>query len=384
MGEASESFITAPKRQTWFVRLHVAADDRTGAIETAAVLADRTGAPVPVAVWPDFPPPSPGVAVVDLASRYVEPAEAAARARSLPATGRLAHKIDSTLRGNWAVELVARHHTAGMPVLVVPALPALGRVCVGGSVLVDGQPVHVSETRDDPRGGPRSSRPAEHLEAAGAPVTELRDRASIAGWLRSPSGVAVADASDDTDIATIAERWHAADEVVLAGTSAVIGAVIGQPAQQVPRRIVQPPTLVVCGSAHPSARRQIDCARRRGATVVERVEPAALAAMAEGAPLILWPPVLDGPAEPDAADTALSSLVAEAASVVESGHVGTLILIGGETAAALLGDALVAVLGSVAPGTALLESLIVDVPVIARAGGFGNDDALAELLWGSA
>ena len=89
-------------RQNAAVDLHVAADDRTGAIETAAAIADRTGAPVPVAVWPDLVPPSVGAAVVDLASRHVDPADAVARAGSLPCRGRLAHKIDSTLRGNWA------------------------------------------------------------------------------------------------------------------------------------------------------------------------------------------------------------------------------------------------------------------------------------------
>ena len=30
---------------------------------------------------------------------------------------------------------------------------------------------------------------------------------------------------------------------------------------------------------------------------------------------------------------------------------------------------------------ALVESLVIDVPVITRAGGFGGVDALSELLW---
>jgi nucleotide-binding universal stress UspA family protein len=38
---------------------------------------------------------------------------------------RHAHKIDSTLRGNWASELVARYTTTGRPVLVVPAQGAV-------------------------------------------------------------------------------------------------------------------------------------------------------------------------------------------------------------------------------------------------------------------
>ena len=50
---------------------------------------------------------------------------AATRAVSVDSidAARYAHKIDSTLRGNWASELVARHAATGHPVLVVPAYP---------------------------------------------------------------------------------------------------------------------------------------------------------------------------------------------------------------------------------------------------------------------
>lgn len=364
------------------MKLHVAADDRTGAIETAAALADRSGTPVPVVVWPDMPPARSDAGVVDLGTRHLAPGDAAARAATLPSSGRLAHKIDSTLRGNWAVELATRQRESGMPVLLVPALPALGRVCVGGTVLLDDVPVHESAIGRDPRGGPVSSRPADHLVAAGAPVVEIHDRSAMSAWFRAPAGVAVVDAADQIDIDAAVDRWHAVDGVILAGTSAVIGTAIGRPTHHAPRGIVQPPTLVVCGSAHRSARRQVDRARLRGAIVAERVEPAGMAAMAEGTPLVLCTPPVHGPVTPDQAEAVLATLVHEAASVVEGGHVGTLLLIGGDTAAAVLGDALVLVLGSIVPGTALIESLVVEVPVITRAGGFGADEALVELLWG--
>lgn len=365
------------------VKLHVAADDRTGALETAAALADRSGEPVPVAVWPDLPPLRARAAVIDLGSRHVDPGEAAARAAAMPAAGRLAHKIDSTLRGNWAVELASRHAAAGTPVVVVSALPALGRVCRDGVVLVDGVPVHESAMQLDPRGAPSSSRPAEQLASAGVAAVGLHDRAALSAWFRAPIGIAVADAIDQADIDAVVDRWHSVDGVLLAGTSAVIAAAIGRPPARPRPRAVQPPTLVVCGSAHPTARAQIERARERGALVVERITPACLAAMARGTPLVVRTPPADGVVGHEAAAAALHALVREAASVVESGHVGTLVVIGGDTAAALLGDVLVAVLGSVTPGTALLESLVIDVPVIARAGGFGGDDALVELLWGA-
>ncbi len=364
------------------MRLQVAADDRTGAFETAAALADRTGVPVPVAVWPDRPPSGAACGVIDLASRHLDPAAAAARAGTLQARGRLAHKIDSTLRGNWAIELAARHVTTGMPVVVVPALPALGRVCIDGVVLVDGVPVHESDARLDPHGGPVSSRPGELLAAAGASVVEIHDRPALSAWFAAPNGIAVVDADDQRSIDAVVDRWHNTNGILLAGTSAVIGTAIGRPTRHAPARIVQPPTLVVCGSAHPVAAAQVDRVRARGAEVVERIGPDVLRAMETGTPVVLRTPALDGPVTPLHASAAMQSLVQEAASVIESGHVGTLVLIGGDTTAALLGDALVVVLGSVVPGTALVESLVVDIPVITRAGGFGADDALVDLLWG--
>lgn len=364
------------------MKLQVAADDRTGAIESAAALADRTGVPVPVAVWPDRPPAGAACGVTDLASRHLDPADAAARAATLPAGGRLAHKIDSTLRGNWATELAARHAATGMPVAVVPALPALGRVCIDGVVLVDGVPVHESDVRLDPHGGPVSSRPGDLLEAAGAPVVEIRDRAALSAWFAAPVGIAVVDADDQRSIDAVVDRWHNTNGILLAGTSAVIGTAIGRRTHHAPARIVQPPTLVVCGSAHPLAAAQIDRVRARGAQVVDRFGPDVLQAMETGAPVVLRAPAVEGPVTAQQATMVMQSLMHEAASVIESGHVGTLVLIGGDTAAALLGDSLVVVLGSVVPGTALVESLVVDIPVITRAGGFGTDDALVDLLWG--
>ena len=52
-----------------------------------------------------------------------------------------AHKIDSTLRGNWAAEIRARAHVTGLRVLVVAAWPAMGRTCIGGVVHVRGASV---------------------------------------------------------------------------------------------------------------------------------------------------------------------------------------------------------------------------------------------------
>ena len=59
------------------------------------------------------------------------------------------------------------------------------------------------------------------------------------------------------------------------------------------------------------------------------------------------------------------------------------VVIGGDTAAMVLGAAPVRVLGSVAPGTAWVVSPRYPIPVVTRAGGFGDERALADLLWGT-
>ncbi|MEI7546661.1 MAG: four-carbon acid sugar kinase family protein, partial [Actinomycetota bacterium] len=84
----------------------VAADDRTGAFEVAALFAAITGSgPVVVTVGEA----AGGDGVVDLGTRAMQPGDARAAASAIETPGVWAgHKIDSTLRGNWPLELRAR------------------------------------------------------------------------------------------------------------------------------------------------------------------------------------------------------------------------------------------------------------------------------------
>src|SRR6478735_921465 len=201
----------------------VLADDRTGALEVAGELAEGLG-PVPVVAHGTPPPPSAALAV-DLGSRHLPAGTAATRAAdwsSIVALRRL-HKIDSTLRGRWADELVAIAGSTGARVLVVAALPRLGRTCVGGVVRIGGAALLL----DDARHGRVEARPAAHLRAAGAPdVLELSDADAVRAWLTDPAaaGFAVCDATSDADLVALGECWRAATDVVLAGTSAALAA----------------------------------------------------------------------------------------------------------------------------------------------------------------
>ena len=116
----------------------MAADDRTGAFEVAGLLAGVVG---PVKVTVGTAPAGNGV--VDLGSRALAPGEAADRAAAIERQRAVwtAHKIDSTLRGNWSSELLARQAASGRRLVVLPGWPELGRTCVDGLVEVDGTPV---------------------------------------------------------------------------------------------------------------------------------------------------------------------------------------------------------------------------------------------------
>jgi 4-hydroxythreonine-4-phosphate dehydrogenase len=366
------------------VRLHVTADDRTGALEVAATLADRhagglTG--VTVEVWPAAP--SDDVVVVDLESRHCPPEEARSRAASLPTTGACAHKFDSTLRGNWAVELVQRSAAGSRPVLVVPALPALGRVCVDGVVLVGGRPLHESDAGSDVRRAVTSSRPADHLAAAGFnTVRGLSCLDEVEEWLEAPDGIAVADAATDDDLRRIASAWSGHDRVLLAGTSAAIGAAAG-PVRTVLAGSVPGPFLVVCGSASALARRQVDAAVAEGAVLATDAETAG-DALRSGRHVVIAAEHRTAAIDDGAAEAMAVELAERARSIAHSGGAPKAVMvIGGDTAAALLGGAQVRVLGSVAPGTAWVDSPAFEQPVITRAGAFGSDRALATLLRGT-
>ena len=94
----------------------------------------------------------------------------------------------------------------GMPVMLVPALPALGRVCVGGVVLNDGRPVHegvaaMPVSRSSARGLPSISAAAGAMDVVELAIAGRRRRSgsSTAGRHRRVQYDAELDAK--------LERW---------------------------------------------------------------------------------------------------------------------------------------------------------------------------------
>lgn len=321
----------------------VAADDRTGAFEVAGLLARVVG---PVRVTVGGAPVGSGV--VDLRSRALCAADAAALAAAVERSpsGWSAHKIDSTLRGNWAGELLARQAVSGRRVVVLPGWPELGRTCVDGIVRVHGESI---------------GRPADQLPGADG----LADVATLRSWLAGDGAFAICDVPDTDTMQELVEVLAGA-EVLVAGPGGPIGAAFAARHRAMASPSSSPALgaaiAVVCGSANPLSHEQL---RRLS---IARPDIA----------IIAVPPAA-GELRHDVA----KALADRAASRIADDCPDTLVIVGGDTVAALLGDTPRLIGGFVAPGMPWSRDETGGGPlVITKAGGFGGPDALVDLLLG--
>jgi uncharacterized protein YgbK (DUF1537 family) len=359
--------------------LTIVADDLTGACDTGALFAGKF--PVPVAIWPDPPRPAP-VRLVDTESRALDTREAARRAAAAAAAApapRWFKKIDSTLRGRVGAEVSALLRATGLDTaLVAPAFPARGRTVVERVLLVDGVPVTETAVARDPEFPLGSSASVVDVlrrdldrSIAWVPLDQVRAGgdalAARLGRLRGT--VVVADAETDDDLLALADAALGLDPAPLlvgaAGLARAVAARLGLLTGP-----VRPPRgrrwLVVAGSRHPATRRQVEACRAAGIAVL----PA---------------PEAD---EPDRGAVA-ARLAAEARQRLDAEAFDLVVVTGGQTALALV-QALEAdafdLLGAPAPGLALAElrgPRGEALPVITKAGGFGEPDLLVE-LWEAA
>ncbi len=320
----------------------VAADDRTGAFEVAALFAHAVG---PVTVTVGEAPAGSGV--VDLGSRAMSASDAQRAATTLatsPAAW-VAHKIDSTLRGNWAAELLARQQATGRRIVLLPGWPELGRTCVGGEVFVD----------DTSVGSVLDQLPSADVVA---------DAGSLGAWLGTDNAIAVCDVPTTAAMHALAAVLAGYD-VLVAGPAGPLGAVFAasRTERSTGGRVqLDEPVLVVCGSAHHVSREQL---RRL------RLARPDLAAIATPAP------------DDDLHHRAVLELVAQARVRMAELQPRTLVIIGGDTAAELLGPAPRTVSGFAALGMPVSVDETGDGPVVVtKAGGFGGPNAIVDLLGG--
>ena len=253
--------------QPWKTSVLVIADDFTGANDAGSGLA-RVGARVHVLFDSSTPHPagSADVLVISTDSRAVSAQEAARRTRTaleqhqaMANDGWLFKKIDSTLRGNPGAEISAALQASGKKLaLVVPAVPKLGRTTRDGEVWIDRQRLIDTEFASDPKTPVTSSHVLTRLQMQSALTGETLDLATVRGdqltqVLASKQGLLVVDIEQDADLALLMAAAAALDErPLLAGASGLSDALGELLAARQPR-----PVLAVVGSMSAMAQQQI-------------------------------------------------------------------------------------------------------------------------------
>ncbi|MGK3143206.1 four-carbon acid sugar kinase family protein [Pantoea sp. C2G6] len=138
------------------MKVAIIADDLTGANATAALLSTRGFTTLTCL---DNPGETEHYDVVSFStdSRSVPPQQAYDRVTRYlelidPEITTISKRIDSTLRGNLGAEVDAIiDRYPQLMAVVVPAYPSSGRICVGGSLLVNGIPLQNTAMRHDPK-----------------------------------------------------------------------------------------------------------------------------------------------------------------------------------------------------------------------------------------
>ncbi len=358
----------------------IVADDLTGAAD-CAVAATATGLSACVSLGGTQEFSGADVLSIDAGTRRMTAERAAAEtARIFQAFSRTAFpivykKLDSTLKGNIGAELAAaRKARPGSLIVMAPAFPATGRTTIGGTQRVHGEPV----------GNLRQILEAAGLRTKSSGVDQVR--AGALSDCRDEFDAMVCDAAEDRDLRAIAEQILALEiPVIWAGSAGLArhlppAAGLARPPRAAVRLpVVEKPVLFAVGSASKRSLEQAEALRASGSIAVET-----LAAGISGGPSIgLADDLLamigngahGGGAENPGLCTALASALAP-----HAGRFGALVLTGGETARAVLdvfGVTALRIVREMEPGVPLsLSAGPVELPVITKAGGFGDRDTL--------
>ena len=403
--------------------LLIIADDLSGAADCAVTCFDAGLASL-VVLNGDAETPQAEALAIDTDSRRLTSAQAAevtarmVRLHAGPETRLIYKKMDSTARGNFAIEIAAclgvireRPSAKNAVAIVAPAFPSAGRTTLNGHQLLNGQKIEETKVWLNEHIRGRAHLP-EMLTAAGLSVAQLdlatvRNPALLAQALHDAAKdhqALVCDAETDADLQAIAEAGQALGPATIwagsAGLARHLPTVAGlvrtpQPKTERPRR--DGPVICAVGSLSQVSREQFG--RFQGQ---------------EGVASFVLPPELlrAGPGSPDwvAQDTALRHAMAQCQDIalligaaanpdpaeglilcaalgrMLAPYLATakgLIATGGETARALLlaaGVPSLQLVGEVEPGVpysiAASGGAATGLPVITKAGAFGRPETL--------
>ena len=269
-------------------RVLALADDLTGALEVGAKFA-ATGLSSLVTTRRSIPADASqqtAVLVIDTETRHLAPAPARACVLELARAGfdqgipYVYKKTDSTLRGNIASEISAVMEAyPDLPLLYMPAYPAMGRTVRGGILHVDGVPVNETVFAQDPLNAVRTANIPRLLSAAGLQSVISTTPAQLA---TSPStAVYVCDATSESDLELAARKFVQSERFRLAaGPAGFVGhlaPLLDLPRTAPPGMPVVRRALVVNGSLNEVSARQISYARSHDFSSIMASETAAKA-----------------------------------------------------------------------------------------------------------
>lgn len=236
----------------------VIADDFTGANDAGVSLA-LSGKKVSVAFQTPFTGDTDAL-VINSDSRALAASEAAEKlarfAAEIDAAKWLVKKIDSTLRGNPGAEVEALLRLSGQrQAIIAPAFPAAGRTTQNGVCLVKGVPVTETEFASDPKTPVRHA----HIAAVLAEQTGLKSvvvtPAQLAAALEGEAHLLIVDAQSDDELDQIVSAAFASIErPLLVGSAGLCDALARHLAT--PRQL-----LAVIGSMSEIAQQQIQLIR---------------------------------------------------------------------------------------------------------------------------
>jgi uncharacterized protein YgbK (DUF1537 family) len=264
--------------------LAILADDLTGAADCAA-RCRSAGLPTTIALRPPTPPFSPGVTAFTSDTRHLPPTEAAARVYELlagmrcPADVTWYKKIDSTLRGNLGAELDAALDALGRDcALICPAFPAQGRGLSDGWLISSvAQPIHLPTLLAQ-----QSRRPVAAIALVDVRTGAARLAAQLAA-ARGRAQLLAVDALTDEDVrAILAAAEQALPNALLCGSAGLVGALAarvrpgarGAGAASDTTLPAGARALLVVGSGSAAARRQIVHLRQHQQVETIEIDPA--------------------------------------------------------------------------------------------------------------
>ncbi|WP_042861037.1 four-carbon acid sugar kinase family protein [Dickeya sp. NCPPB 3274] len=411
-------------------RILVVADDFTGANDAGVGLALQ-GARVNVmfdaaairAGQPD------DALVVNTDSRAVAASLAAERTaqavgmwRKSGARGWIIKKVDSTLRGNPGAEIEAALNAADLSLaLIAPAAPALGRITRDGQVWVHGKLLTDTEFASDPKTPVRSASIGERLAEqtglaqAALSLNEIRGgdlAARLQQLQHSGTRLVVLDAEHQQDLDRIIDAAaQLAEKPLLVGSAGLSEALAQHLAFPAPCRAL----LAVIGSMSEIAQLQIKAVSQRPDVTLIDLDIAGLlasdddtlaqtcrqaaAVLAAGRHCVIRTCHDDnqrfevdrlcqryGMSRQQLGDTISRRLGELTRHIVQRQRPGGLYLSGGDIAIAAAtalqasGFRINGQIASCVPWGRLLDSLVGDIPVMTKAGGFGDEATLLHVL----